>query len=88
MPAIRGCYLRHPQTNEEGFWLEPTGSPPGTLVGRARSAWPVIAGGETRESYRTKINAAIALLPGLGPVTVNITFASIAPLLIEEAEVR
>lgn len=55
MPAIRGTYLLHPVTGEVGLWLELSTSPPGTLVGQARTAWPAV-GANTLAQYQSILN--------------------------------
>ena len=55
MPAIRGCYLQHPITNQSGVWVELSTSSPGTLTGMAISGWPS-TNGFTFNNYQALIN--------------------------------
>jgi hypothetical protein len=67
MPALRGVYLTHPQTEEVGLWLELSTSPVGTLTGMARTAWPSTAG-KTLANYQAELNIVyrdLCSLPGL-----------------------
>lgn len=75
MPQIRACHLRHPVTGEDGLWIERTQDKPGTLVGRAKSAFPAVAG-MTLNQYEEALNVNIATLTGVR-VTVDIKLSSI-----------
>lgn len=57
IPAIRSCYLTHPTLAVPGLWLELSTSPPGTLTGLARTAFPSTAG-KTLAQYTVTLNTA------------------------------
>lgn len=58
MPAIRGCWTKHPITNENGIWVELSTNPPGTITGISTTNLAIAStvSGETLASYSTKAN--------------------------------
>lgn len=91
MPAIRAQYLNHPQTGIEGFWVELTSDPPGTLKGIAKSQWITRNGNETLETYTSRFNTILRTAVG-NTILVTATFSTFGTLdferSIEVKEVR
>ncbi len=93
MPFIRGSYLNHPQTGEDGFWVELSTDPPGTLTGMAKTAWPVVDGADTLATYAAKMNAAYRTLCNRLVTSSNcqvvvpvFKFISLSPLALDPDE--
>ena len=63
MPFVRNIYTAHPVTGVAGLWIETTSGL--GLVGRARTAWPAVPGGDPttrRARFEAALNTALQAL--------------------------
>lgn len=62
VPAVRDIHFTHPSTAEPGLWVETASG----LIGKAKSDWPAISTGGSKEARRAeleaKLNAALQAL--------------------------
>ena len=84
MPAIRGVFTKHPQTQEDGLWIWMNDGK--GIVGRARSQWPTPKGNDTLASFGSTITANLQTLTGTA-IIITVEVLSLSPVTLGLIEV-